>query len=693
MKKINVISPDAARWLVERVPHQWRAGARVSSVVAPFVFSVLLVSLLSYVLYSGTRRDRLSLRIEGVLIRETLRRSQAVPKQHDRIVVVSGGDQDRRELGASPSQAMRGIDIRRHAEVLQRVAEGRPKHVVMTWVSGAHEATLAYLRPIVDVVQGIGHRTRVDLAYPIDEIRFLPAELRRAVRVFEGDSCGFHVQSYCTYNREWPLWIVQAIADRYWTDPDRWIQRHHVSGNLPHHRPMFLVNVASPSALSELRFADVLRPEFDASIFAGKTVFIGESVTQDPAKGGDSDSLSRALIPSSDLSKDITESGVPYHVFWALLAQMFIDQSTVAVPPAWVTWAMTLFLSTAIVVMLWRVGAVAALTVFIVYALLYPFANIWGVRVFATYIPMFDAIYVGLLTFLFAATLRLSYQTYRRHQAEARSVMYRELADMRKNFIAMVSHNLNTPVARMQGLMDVLRLRAAGEADHEPTTLLQKASWYVSYLQLGVRSILVTMAMEERAIRLEATTWRSLGDEFGRQMSGLLGHLGATVCFEPYEGEAGLDLFVRVPVRLDVRGTLHALAALVAMALRAEERHEARLRVLAVKEQGDHTNAILEIELGTRLSDEAAAILTSDLEGDTGRSSEDLVVASDTDGGRHAGHRHFFLRAFARLVQAYCRSFAATQELVRARDGRGDRMRLVLPIKELEKFIHSGEGR
>ncbi|GAG95417.1 unnamed protein product, partial [marine sediment metagenome] len=142
---------------------------------------------------------------------------------------------------------------------------------------------------------------------------------------------------------------------------------------------------------------------------------------------------------------------------------------------------------------------------------------------------MFDAIYAGLTTFLFAAFGKLSYQNFQRWRLEEAEKTFELTADLKRNFISLISHNLNTPIARMQGLVDVLLAKTADQAIHED---LSSAGQLVARLQVGIRSVLVSTAVEDRSLNNVPMTLKTFEGEFLNVVGSFLEKLGRSVVFE-----------------------------------------------------------------------------------------------------------------------------------------------------------------
>ncbi len=207
----------------------------------------------------------------------------------------------------------------------------------------------------------------------------------------------------------------------------------------------------------------------------------------------------------------------------AQLWAMFEARRTVATPPPWLMGMLLCALCTIILILIWRVGSSAALFLFLAYALLYPLANIVLVREFGVYIPMFDFIYVGFVTFLCSSYGFLTLQSYRKWRMDAEERSLAKIAELKTNFIALISHDLNTPVAKMVGLMEILWVASESEASRRT---LARVRQEIVQLELCVRAVLIAARLEADALNETKISLSSLQREYEDHVGSMLAKLG-----------------------------------------------------------------------------------------------------------------------------------------------------------------------
>ena len=73
---------------------------------------------------------------------------------------------------------------------------------------------------------------------------------------------------------------------------------------------------------------------------------------------------------------------------------------------------------------------------------------------FNFYIPVFKGLYLSSILFILGGFLRLIVESVREKHIQIKDKNISESTDIKGNFISLISHNLNTPVAKMISLME-----------------------------------------------------------------------------------------------------------------------------------------------------------------------------------------------------------------------------------------------
>lgn len=556
-------------------------------VLIPVIFGFAISLVLTYILYGGHKRDRLASQAEKFLIEFALKGAKHDAISNDKISIVSLTENDLAYLPPSKSKKYKGADISAYADVLRKVSASKPDFIFLSWFPEAHQTSAQYLKPLIEVIREIGDKTKVFVAYPVAEIGLLPSQLREAVTVLEGDDCHYEVTSYCSYDKNWSgKWIVQTIADLFWGQDEALLPRSHISTNLPHTWPNYLVNVPRPKSLHEYSFKDV----YDGDInFSGNAVFIGDRLIQKPEFAVSPSVLQRLFTIHDDATRNVSETGTPYHVFWAQLAQMFHDRQTVAVLPSWLTDGLIAVYCLTMFYLLWRFPAYWALALLLGISVALPFLNRFFLRDFGFYAPSFDIIYAGFLAFLYPAFGLLSVELYRRWKLAALERTLQNTEALKRNFISLISHNLNTPVARMQGLVDMLW--SMPEANRF-SDLLHPLREEIARLQLCVRGVLISSSLSDGTFHESHYSVQSLKDEMEGLIKPLLERLGISLQLHlPRDEDERL-----IPFFVDARAYCYAVASLLALLDTHRERDLDCLLTINIEEKDEIYDLCLTIK-------------------------------------------------------------------------------------------------
>lgn|GEM_PF-1812470 len=546
---------------------------RLLDVVLPMLIFAVVFAGASFVVFSGNNRDEIAARVERQLLQNSLSSPNWRLPPGVGPVVISETNQDVINLDNNDHPTLKALPLDRYAEVLRIVLAAKPRFVVLSWLPAAHGTEPATFEKLLSVLKDKPADIDVLIPYPIYEIGDLPSSFRENANVLEGDDCGFEVNAMCAFNPAWKNWIVQSVMDRSGEAPSSaGYAGAAVVTNLPHIRASLVLNLPAQESLKEFSFQDVSASSFDARAIAGRAVFIGSAARQKFSVRADSNLVRRVRTPITGESQSI-EDGLPFHAWLAGISAMIEQKQLIVVAHEWVSDSLTVLVSVLILVLLWRIGTGGALAFFIVFAVSYPFLNVLFVRFLQIYIPMFEVIYFGLVTFLLVGFGRLSYQVNHKWLVFQSRRQFQVIAELKTNFIGLVSHNLNTPIARMQGLNDLLLSHAETASANEELKVINKD---IASLQLAVRSVLIATAAEDRSLSKTSFTVQRLSEEIDSAVVGLCRRLGIASSFALILSEDD-QWFAFESFSFDARAISFSLVAMAAMA--QEESHTSPCKV------------------------------------------------------------------------------------------------------------------
>lgn len=529
-------------------------------VLYPLLLSFILFWSLSYLLYSGQKHRRVSSQIETRMIYWSL--WAVSPRPLDKpspFLTVSLTESDFQTLNQLSIHEHRDTSLINYAFLLNKLLDLESKIIFIHWQPDAFPSDSHYepFFPIIEKAKTLGAKLYF-VVHPT-LMMSLPPRFRDQASLLEADPCDSSLQILCVYEKVWNKWVMQKIAKLYWKDlsTPRWFEP--ISHNLPPQSTAHLLYYNAYSDFIDFSFRDILEldevaTEAHKNFFRGKSIFIGNSLVQGRTGMMKSADINRVKTVLDPLNNSARRTGTPLHKFWAQHAQMFHDNAMIGIVPHELSVSLAFLLAILIIFILQRFGAIYSLASFLLIACMGPIFNILAIRHFLVYLPIFDALYAGFLSFLLATFAKLSIESFYHWRLRIQQKSDSELLSAKSHFLSLLSHNLNTPVAKMQGILSAVENYCT---DENLSKDLQEAQKLVSSIQLCIRSVLVTTALEEKELNPEVFVFSSFLQSFRESMKKTLGRLGIDVEMHLEESE-----FSKVPVRFDPRALTMGLASL-----------------------------------------------------------------------------------------------------------------------------------
>jgi hypothetical protein len=130
------------------------------------------------------------------------------------------------------------------------------------------------------------------------------------------------------------------------------------------------------------------------------------------------------------------------------------------------------------------------------------------------------------------------------------------IADSKTNFISLISHNLNTPIAKMQALLELIYQPTIEKNVRED---LQIIFSHLSNMQISIKILLVTTSIDDLSLSSEAVTVDMIRNEFFKTLYTPIQRLGIEVSVQCSSDKEDL---AHVPLRVDKRALSTVLCAM-----------------------------------------------------------------------------------------------------------------------------------
>ncbi len=508
---VRVIAVNAS--ISRRTPNWLR-------LLSPILLGAILIAIFLQIMLFGGKRENLVSQGESTIIRWSLAFAQDMSgigtnarindsaddlkkplNAREKVVTISVRDSDLDAIEAAPNSQIRDAHIREYAKVLEQVAASNPEWVVISWLTYAHPMTEDYLKPLTSVINRLNLHNKVTLAVNLFAVGTIPTEFLQTYNIVEARDCGYDINLICAVAPSW-TWMPQQIINRYFSDS----KTGHVSLNLPTLQPSVLLNLPPSSAIVSHSFLD-FRPPVMAGIPAGSIVFIGNDALQSLHFRDNKDAIQRTYTASATSHRTLMKDGIPWHVFWAEMATMFIVDNTIAVVPEWVCLMLIAVMTLLMISSIARWGG-AALAPFLAVAFGFMVINLFLVSTFKIYLPVILLLVTGAIVFIAATFISVAYSSYSKWSFQAKAHLAESTSDIKQNFIHLISHNLNTPVAQLRGLLEILASKDPADRS------ISKAATFLEFIRLTVRAVLNTTTMAAQELLWDDQSIRNLIHEF-----------------------------------------------------------------------------------------------------------------------------------------------------------------------------------
>lgn len=464
----------------------------------PIFIGIIIIFLIIHILHFGGPRESLVARAESEIMRYSLLNSAATNEiNNSNVIVFSVKDQDLNTLMRAPNEGLNDAHILEYVNVLEYVARYSPRWVVVSWLTHAHPLTPEYLAPLLQVIDRLSIRNKVSIAINFFASGHPDPAYARKFNFIEARDCYHEINLHCTYSPEW-TWMPQQIFSRFLSDPQKF-----TSTNLPHHLPNILLNLPQIESIKTYSFNDAKDP-VAGKIDSDAVIFIGNDATQDVMFRDNKEVLQRTFTSQSRLRRSLQQDGIPWHVFWGAMTAMFVQERGVKVAHTLVIYGLALTLGFIIFSQAFRrISSWTFITPSFVIILLL-LINTFTISRMNFYVPIMPILISCISSLVIAVFVMGALNHYRKWKLLAIERRADEFADLKQNFLQLVSHNLNTPIAQLKGLLEILTL------DAPSNSTLHRALILSDFVRLTSKAALATSAASTRHPSLQKRSLKSV---------------------------------------------------------------------------------------------------------------------------------------------------------------------------------------
>lgn len=242
-----------------------------------------------------------------------------------------------------------------------------------------------------------------------------------------------------------------------------------------------IINYKGPNPFKEISLSDVLKSKYPNSFYKNKIIVIGSEKSIN----------SQLQTPLGLMSR---------HAFWAQVTENLLTHSFIERTSTWLYSGFLLFLTVISILIITHYPQSVALFFFIWIGTLTSAFSAWIFDSFYIWIPIISPL--SLLIFIWV--LFIGYQALKIEQAHAKLKQEQsylaELEQLKNNFVSLISHDLKTPIAKIQAVLD--RLITQSDIPSELQVDLNSLKNYSEELNRYIQSILKVLRVESRDFKI-----------------------------------------------------------------------------------------------------------------------------------------------------------------------------------------------
>jgi len=242
-----------------------------------------------------------------------------------------------------------------------------------------------------------------------------------------------------------------------------------------------IINFKGHSLFKEVSLSEVLNKQLPKNFFKNKIVLIGSEKSLN----------SQLPTPMGLMSR---------HEFWGQVTENFLSNSFILKTPNWLYAIFLLGLTIIAILIITHYPQSVALFFFVFIGTAVAAFSAWIFDSFSVWVPIISPL--SLLVFIWV--LFIGYQALKIEQAHAKLKQEQnylaELEQLKNNFVSLISHDLKTPIAKIQAVLD--RVLSQGSLTSELQTDLMSLKDYSEELNRYIQSILKVLRVESREFKI-----------------------------------------------------------------------------------------------------------------------------------------------------------------------------------------------
>jgi len=255
--------------------------------------------------------------------------------------------------------------------------------------------------------------------------------------------------------------------------------------NLDKVDPISVINYKGLKRYDRIELQKIIHNEIPDDLFQNKFVIIGVEKSIN----------SQILTPLGPMAK---------HEFWAQVADNILSQQFIRKGPSWFNAILLLVLTVLAVLTITHFPQSVSFFIFIWYGAIWSALSVGIFDKFAIWIPLISPIVLLILIWV----LYIGYHAVRIEKAHAELQQEQrylsDLEQLKNNFVSLISHDLKTPIAKIQAVIDRLHTQPSMPVEFREDFASLKI--YSDELNRYIQSILKVLRVESRDFKIMKET-------------------------------------------------------------------------------------------------------------------------------------------------------------------------------------------
>ena len=532
---------------------------QILNIAFPLLFCIAVLYGLSSVFYNSYERNDIAHETELNLIGQFLKLSPKTLsyKYTEDYTIINIKSDKKNEPSYPTSEDFSDLAMEEYISLLKDVFAQKPKSVLIRLMTKAGKHSPQDLEDLRENIAQHKDQTKVIVTYPQGIDPDTPKILATVATTLDDDICRSY---YCPYNKAWNDWVIQWLINHFSDQQVAWSEI--ISPELGSKFPVFITPVIKDQEILQYKMSEYtnLTDDEKSQSISDKHVFIGNTATThnyDPmfSKGV------RGYRTIFNITDPKTHGvRTPPHIHWAQIAHMSKARNFIKVVPQFYS---NIFIAITIALLIYAlfkssmssfVFAGAGLLIFWFFLSAFSFLFLKLYLLSFTYYYLISVLLIGGVFLKFANYLLSNWQL------EVKNRNLKKSYHLKQNFISLISHNLNTPIAKLTTIMEVLPA-------HKD---LNEAKTLINEMEYTIKTVLSRSEVLEKNYKLNSYIFSQLLEQINLAFNKFsrLHHINSELLAEDDEN---------LPLRCDPKLAEITLIALAIMGKKSAKNQKMRI--------------------------------------------------------------------------------------------------------------------